>query len=142
MKLTSWNVNGLRASPNNGLREYMLEGDADVICLPDIKAQQEQVDLNWFPGYCPVWNSAQQKGYSGTLILRRVPFHTNTRGFGIDEHYREGRLITVEFPDFYVVNVYTPNSQAELARLSYRPVSYTHLDVYKRQLPSLPVPQP
>lgn len=139
MKLTSWNVNGIRASLNKGLREYMLEGDADVICLQETKAQQEQVDLNWFPGYSAVWNSAQKKGYSGTLILSRVPFHTNTLGFGIDEHDREGRLITVEFPDFYVVNVYTPNSQAELARLSYR---LTWDDAYRAHLKSLEKKKP
>lgn len=120
MKLTSWNVNGIRASLGKGLREYLLTGDADVICLQETKAQQEQVDLSWFSGYNAVWNSAVKKGYSGTLILSRVPFKTSTLGLGIDEHDREGRLITVEFPDFHLVNVYTPNAQAELARLDYR----------------------
>jgi exodeoxyribonuclease-3 len=120
MKLTTWNVNGIRASLNKGLREYLAECDADVICLQETKAQQEQVDLSWFTGYDAVWSSAEKKGYSGTLILSRVPIQTTTLGLGISEHDREGRLITAEFPDFYVVNVYTPNSQAELARLSYR----------------------
>lgn len=120
MKLTSWNVNGIRASLGKGLREYLLTGDADVVCLQETKAQQEQVDLSWFSGYTAVWNSAVKKGYSGTLILSRVPFKTATLGLGIDEHDREGRLITVEFPDFHLVNVYTPNAQAELARLPYR----------------------
>lgn len=120
MKLTSWNVNGIRASLKKGLREYMTGCDADVICLQETKAQQEQVDLDWFTGYDAVWNSAEKKGYSGTLILSRIPFKTTMLGLGIDEHDREGRLITAEFPDFYVVNVYTPNSQSELARLDYR----------------------
>ena len=139
MKLTSFNVNGIRASLGKGLREYMLGGDADVICLQETKAQQEQVDLSWFSGYNAVWNSAVKKGYSGTLILSRVPFKTNTLGFGIDEHDREGRLITVEFPDFYLVNVYTPNSQAELARLSYR-LSWD--DAYRAHLKKLEKTKP
>ena len=139
MKLTSWNVNGIRASLGKGLREYMLNGDADVICLQETKAQQEQVDLSWFSGYSAVWNSAVKKGYSGTLILSRVPFKTNTLGFGIDEHDHEGRLITVEFPDFFLVNVYTPNSQAELARLSYR---LTWDDAYRAHLKKLEKTKP
>ena len=109
MKLTSWNVNGIRASLNKGLREYLTGGDADVICLQETKAQQEQVDLSWFKDYHAVWNSAEKKGYSGTLILSRLPVLSHSLGMGIPEHDREGRLITVEYPDFYVVNVYTPN---------------------------------
>lgn len=120
MKLTSWNVNGIRASLKKGLREYLTDCDADVICLQETKAQQEQVDLDWFDGYHAVWNSAEKKGYSGTLILSRQPVQSTMLGMGTPDHDREGRLITVEFPDFYVVNVYTPNSQAELARLGYR----------------------
>ena len=84
MKLTSWNVNGIRASLGKGLREYMVNGDADVICLQETKAQEEQVDLSWFPGYSAVWNSAVKKGYSGTLVLSRVPFTSSTLGLGMD----------------------------------------------------------
>ena len=139
MKLTSWNVNGIRASLNKGLREYMTGGDADVICLQETKAQQEQVDLSWFEGYHAVWNSAEKKGYSGTLILSRLPVLSHSLGMGIPEHDREGRLITVEYPDFYVVNVYTPNSQAELARLSYR-LSWD--DAYRAHLKKLEQKKP
>lgn len=139
MKLTSWNVNGIRASLNKGLREYMTGGDADVICLQETKAQQEQVDLSWFAGYHAVWNSAEKKGYSGTLILSRQPVLSHTLGMGIAEHDREGRLITVEYPDFYVVNVYTPNSQAELARLDYR-LSWD--DAYRAYLKKLEKKKP
>ena len=120
MKLTTWNVNGIRASLNKGLREYLLGCAADVICLQETKAMQEQVDLSFFTGYDAVWNSAAKKGYSGTCILSRVPWQSEIIGMGIPEHDKEGRVITTEFPDFYVVTVYTPNSQAELARLSYR----------------------
>ncbi len=120
MKLTTWNVNGIRASLNKGLREYLLGCDADVICLQETKAMQEQVDLSFFTGYDAVWNSAVKKGYSGTCILSRVPWLSHEIGMGHDDHDSEGRVITTEFPDFYVVTVYTPNSQMALARLSYR----------------------
>lgn len=120
MKLSTWNVNGIRASLNKGLREYLNTCDADIICLQETKAQEGQADLSGFPGYSGVWNSAEKKGYSGTLILSRIPVISTTLGLGISEHDKEGRLITAEFEDFYVVNVYTPNSQAGLARLPYR----------------------
>ena len=120
MKLTTWNVNGIRSAMDKGLRDYLLMGDADVICLQETKAQSEQVDLNGFPGYRAIWNSAQKKGYSGTLVLTRLPETGHSLGLGVDEHDNEGRVITVEFPAFHLVNVYTPNSQAELARLPYR----------------------
>jgi exodeoxyribonuclease-3 len=120
MKLSTWNVNGIRASLNKGLREYLLGSDADVICLQETKAMQEQVDLSFLQGYSAVWNSAEKKGYSGTCILSRVPWKSEIIGMGIAEHDREGRVITTEFPDFFLVTVYTPNSQAELARLPYR----------------------
>ena len=139
MKLTSWNVNGIRASLKKGLREYMTTCDADVICLQETKAQQEQVDLEWFPGYTAVWNSAEKKGYSGTLILSRHPILSQTLGMGAPEHDMEGRLITVEFPDFYLVNVYTPNSKAELARLAYR-IEWD--DAYRSHLKSLEKKKP
>ena len=99
MKLTTWNVNGIRASLNKGLREYLLASDADVICLQETKAQQEQVDLAWFAGYSAVWNSAEKKGYSGTLVLSRVPSRSSTLGINLAEHDRDGRLLTFERPD-------------------------------------------
>ncbi len=120
MKLTTFNVNGIRASLDKGLRDYLLTGDADVICLQEVKAQAEQVDLSWFDGYEAIWNSAEKKGYSGTLVLTRVKPKNYSLGMGIDEHDKEGRVVNVEFPDFHLVNVYTPNSQAELVRLPYR----------------------
>lgn len=120
MKLSTWNVNGIRASLNKGLREYLNTCDADIICLQETKAQEGQADLSGFAGYTGVWNSAEKKGYSGTLILSRIPVISTTLGLGISDHDKEGRLITAEFEDFYVVNVYTPNSQAGLARLPYR----------------------
>lgn len=120
MKLTTWNVNGIRASLKKGLQEYLLSCDADVICLQETKAMQEQVDLSFFSGYQSIWNSAVKKGYSGTCILSRAPWISTTLGLGIPEHDQEGRVITAEYPDYYVVTVYTPNSQGELARLPYR----------------------
>ncbi|MBL9114799.1 MAG: exodeoxyribonuclease III [Verrucomicrobiaceae bacterium] len=120
MKLSTWNVNGIRAAMNKGLREYLLGTDADVICLQEVKAEQVQCDLSWLEGYHAIWNSAQKKGYSGTLLLSRVAPITSNLGLGIPEHDSEGRVIHAEYPDFHLVNVYTPNSQAELARLGYR----------------------
>ena len=120
MKLTTWNVNGIRAALGKGLREYLLTCDADVICLQETKAESSQVDLSWLSGYTAVWNSAEKKGYSGTCVLARVPAMSSSLGLGIGAHDREGRVISAEFPDFYLVNVYTPNSQAGLARLPYR----------------------
>jgi len=120
MKLTTWNVNGIRASLKKGLQEYLLSCDADVICLQETKAMQEQVDLSFFSTHQAIWNSAVKKGYSGTCILSRIPWISKTIGMGIPEHDQEGRVITTEFPNFHVVTVYTPNSQGELARLPYR----------------------
>lgn len=120
MKLSTWNVNGIRASLNKGLREYLLESDADVICLQETKAMQEQVDLSFLPGYHAVWNSAEKKGYSGTCILSRQPWQGAELGMSLADHDREGRVITAEYAGFYLVTVYTPNSKAALARLPYR----------------------
>lgn len=120
MKLASWNVNGIRASMDKGLRDYLTQCNADVICLQEVKAERHQAGLDWFEGYEVVWNPAVKKGYSGTAVLSRVPFKKHTLGFGIAEHDNEGRVISVEFPDFHLVNVYTPNAQEELKRLSYR----------------------
>ena len=119
MKLISWNVNGLRACVKKGFAESMLALDADVICLQETKLQkgQENIELE---GYTAVFNSADRKGYSGTAIYSRVPVIGYTYGIGVDEHDHEGRVITAEFEDFYLVCCYVPNSQRELARLSYR----------------------
>jgi len=120
MKLATWNINGIRASLDKGLRAYIETSDCDVICLQETKAMAEQVDLSWLSGYQAVWNSAEKKGYSGTCVLSRVPFLSTALGIGHTDHDREGRVVTVEFPSFFLVNVYTPNAQAELARLPYR----------------------
>ena len=120
LTLCTWNVNGIRSAMSKGFQDYVNAGSADVICLQETKAQEEQVDLSWLSGYESVWNSAVKKGYSGTCILSRVPFKLHSKGLGIEEHDQEGRVITLDFPDFYLVNVYTPNAQAELARLPYR----------------------
>lgn len=120
MKLSTWNVNGIRAAMGKGLRDYLKSCGCDVICLQETKAQPEQADLSWLKEYEAVWNSAEKKGYSGTCVLTRLPFTKCTLGIGKPGHDREGRVITVEYPQFFLVNVYTPNSQAELARLPYR----------------------
>ncbi len=120
MRLSTFNVNGIRASMQKGLREYLQSSDADVICLQETKAQEGQCDVSWLTGYSAVWCSAVKKGYSGTLVLSRVPVLSHSLGLDAEEHDKEGRVITAEFADFYLVNVYTPNSQGELARLPYR----------------------
>jgi len=119
MKLVSWNVNGLRACLTKGFLDYARQSDADVICLQETKLQPEQADLD-LPGYTFYWNSAEKKGYSGTAILTRVPPLSVSYDFGADEHRHEGRVITSEFPEFYLVCCYTPNSQDGLKRLPYR----------------------
>ncbi len=119
MKLVSWNVNGLRAVMKKGFLESVAALDADVLCLQEIKMQKGQCDVD-MPGYEAVFNSADRKGYSGTAVFTRVPPLNVTFGIGIDEHDHEGRVITCEFADFYLVCCYTPNSQNELRRLDYR----------------------
>ena len=119
MKLISWNVNGLRAIVQKGFADIFKELDADVFCLQETKLSENQLDLE-FDGYRSCWNYADKKGYSGTAVYTRPVPVSVKRGMGIDEHDHEGRIITVEYPDFYLVNVYTPNSQNELARLDYR----------------------
>lgn len=119
MKLTSWNVNGLRACLGKDFIKSMLELDSDIICLQETKMQEGQADVN-LPGYFQFWNSADKKGYSGTAIFTKQEPINVTYGIGIDEHDHEGRVITAEYPSFYLVNVYTPNSKQELLRLSYR----------------------
>ncbi len=119
MKLISWNVNGLRAVAGKGFADIFTELDADFFCLQETKLQAGQIDLE-FPGYTSWWNYAEKKGYSGTAIYtREQPLNVNC-GLGKPEHDSEGRLITLEMPDFYLVNVYVPNSQDGLRRLDYR----------------------
>lgn len=119
MKLISWNVNGLRANVKKGFMDYFNEVNADVFCVQETKLQEGQIDLN-LEGYYQYWNYAEKKGYSGTAVFTKIKPLNVHYGIGIDNHDNEGRVITCEFEDFYLVNVYTPNSQPELARLSYR----------------------
>lgn len=119
MKLISWNVNGLRAAVTKGFMESFNELDADIFCLQETKLQPEQISLE-LPGYEQYWNSAVKKGYSGTAVFTRIKPLSVTNGIGIEEHDQEGRVITAEYDNFYLVCCYTPNSQRELARLEYR----------------------
>ena len=119
MKLISWNVNGLRACVQKGFLDFFREIDADIFCIQESKLQEGQISLE-LEGYCQYWNYAVKKGYSGTAIFTRVEPISAAYGIGIEEHDQEGRVITLEFESFYVVTVYTPNSQSELARLDYR----------------------
>lgn len=119
MKLISWNVNGLRAICGKGFEDIFNSLDADFFCLQETKMQAGQLDLE-FPGYRSYWNYADKKGYSGTAVYTRHEPLSVAYGIGIDEHDHEGRVITLEMDDFYLVCVYTPNSQDELARLDYR----------------------
>ena len=119
MKLISWNVNGIRACVGKNFMEFFNEVDADIFCLQETKLQENQIDLQ-LEGYYQYWNYAKKKGYSGTsLFTKKEPLNV-IYGMGIEEHDQEGRLITLEFEDFYMVTVYTPNSQSELKRLNYR----------------------
>lgn len=119
MKLISWNVNGLRAAVKKGFLEYFEEVDADIFCLQETKLQEGQIELD-LPAYKDYWNYAVKKGYSGTAIFTKVETLSVQYGLGIPEHDTEGRVITLEFEEFFMVTVYTPNSQAELKRLDYR----------------------
>ncbi|MCD8235536.1 MAG: exodeoxyribonuclease III [Prevotellaceae bacterium] len=119
MKFVSWNVNGLRACCDKGFREVFEKMDADFFCLQETKMQEGQLDLE-FEGYRSFWNYADKKGYSGTAVFTRHQPLNVTYGMGIDEHDHEGRVITVEMADFFLVAVYTPNSQDGLKRLDYR----------------------
>ncbi|HHH6958134.1 TPA: exodeoxyribonuclease III [Listeria monocytogenes] len=119
MKLISWNVNGLRAAVKKGFLEYFEEVDADIFCLQETKLQEGQIELD-LPAYKDYWNYAVKKGYSGTAIFTKVEPLSVQYGLGVPEHDTEGRVITLEFEEFFMVTVYTPNSQAELKRLDYR----------------------
>lgn len=119
MKLISWNVNGIRACVKKGFLDYFNEQDADIFCIQESKLQEGQIDLP-LEGYYQYWNYAVKKGYSGTAIFTKKKPLSVSYGLNIDEHDQEGRVITLEFDNFFMVTVYTPNSQTELARLSYR----------------------
>jgi len=119
MKLVSWNVNGIRSVLGKGFHDFVAGAKADVICLQETKAREEQVGST-FEGYHAFWNSAERPGYSGTAILTKTKPLDVRHGIGRDEHDREGRVITAEFADFFLVNVYVPNSGRELLRLDYR----------------------
>lgn len=119
MRFISWNVNGLRACLDKGFLDFFNTIDADFFCLQETKLQPEQIALE-LPGYHLYWNSAEKKGYSGTAVFSKYQPIAVNYGIGIDQHDHEGRVITLEMDDFFLVNVYTPNSQAELARLDYR----------------------
>jgi exodeoxyribonuclease-3 len=119
MKLISWNVNGIRACAGKGFMDVFNNADADFFCIQESKMQAGQLELN-MPGYHQYWNYAVKKGYSGTAIFAKEEPLNVAYGIGIEEHDQEGRVITLEYDKFYMVTVYTPNSQNELARLSYR----------------------
>ena len=119
MKFVSWNVNGLRACLKKGFSESVLALDADFICLQETKMERGQAEVD-LPGYHEFWNSAEKKGYSGTAIFAKEEPLSVSYGMGLDRHDHEGRLITLEYPDFWLVNCYTPNAQDGLARIGYR----------------------
>lgn len=123
MKLISWNVNGLRAVMKKGFKEFFEEINSDIFCIQETKMQLDQVDLfitSILDGYYQYWNSAEKKGYSGTAIFTKKEPISVKYGLGIEEHDKEGRVITLEFEEFYLVNCYTPNSKRKLERLPYR----------------------
>lgn len=138
MKLISWNVNGLRACVQKGFAEAFATLDADVFCLQETKMQAGQLDLQ-FPGYESYWNYAEKKGYSGTAVYTRVKPLSVSYGLGIEEHDHEGRVITLEFEKFFLVCVYTPNSQDGLRRLDYR---MTWEDAFRQHLMALDKKKP
>lgn len=121
MKLISWNVNGIRACLNKGFLEFFNQINADIFCIQETKCQPDQIELE-FENYQSYWNSAEKKGYSGTAIFSKKKPINVTYGIGIEEHDKEGRIITLEFEEFYLINNYTPNSKRELERLEYRQI--------------------
>lgn len=133
MRLISWNVNGLRACMKKGFMDFFKEADADILCLQETKLQEGQIDLE-LPGYCQYWNYAEKKGYSGTALFTKDKPLQVTYGIGIPEHDHEGRVITAEYEEYYVVTVYTPNAQEGLKRLDYRMVWENDFLVYLKNL--------
>lgn len=138
MKFISWNVNGIRACMTKGFMDFFKEVDADIFCLQETKLQAGQIEMD-LEGYHQYWNYAEKKGYSGTAIFTKKEPISVVYGIGIEEHDKEGRVITLEFDDFYFITVYTPNSQTELARLSYR---MTWEDDFKKYLKKLEEKKP
>ena len=133
MKLVSWNVNGIRACVNKGFSDFFKEINADIFCIQETKCQKGQIELE-FDGYKSYWNSAEKKGYSGTAIfVKKVPINV-IYGIGKNEYDSEGRVITLEYDNFYIVNIYTPNSKRELERLDYRQVWEDEIRTYLSQL--------
>ena len=133
MKLVSWNVNGLRACLNKGFADFFAAADADIVCIQETKMQPGQAEVG-FAGYEQFWNSAVKKGYSGTAVFSRLQPLAVSYGMGVAEHDQEGRIITLEYDEFQLVNVYTPNSQRGLARLEYRLQWEDDFRVYVGQL--------
>ncbi len=133
MKLISWNVNGLRACVQKGFSDFFNSADADIFCIQESKMQAGQLNLE-FPGYFQYWNYADKKGYSGTAVFTRIKPLSVRYGMGIDIHDHEGRVIALEYPDFWFVCVYTPNSQDELRRLTYRMTWEDDFRVYLKSL--------
>ena len=121
VKMISWNVNGIRACVKKGFMDYFKDVDADVFCIQESKLQEGQIEMD-LPGYHQYWNYAQKKGYSGTALFSKKEPISVSYGLGIEEHDNEGRVITAEYEDYYVVTCYTPNSKTELERLDYRMV--------------------
>lgn len=137
MKLISWNVNGLRAAMQKGFSDFFKQADADIFCIQETKMQEDQIDISiqgLFQNYYSYWNSAIKKGYSGTAVFTKQKPLSVTYGIGKEEHDQEGRIITLEFENFYLVNCYTPNSKRELERLSYRMVWEDEIRQYLKQL--------
>lgn len=133
MKLISWNVNGIRACIKKGFEDFFKEADADIFCIQESKCQEGQVKLE-LPGYHQYWNYARRKGYSGTAVFTKQEPLAVSYGIGIEEHDKEGRVITCEYASFYLVTVYTPNAQTELARLPYRMQWETDFLAYLKEL--------
>ncbi len=133
MKLISWNVNGLRAAVNKGFMDFFKQEDSDIFALQETKMQEGQLELI-LDGYYQYWNSAEKKGYSGTAIFTKKKPINVTYGLGIEEHDKEGRIITLEFEEFYFVDCYTPNSKRELERLDYRMIWEDEVRKYLKKL--------
>ena len=131
--IISWNVNGIRACVNKGFADFFKKIDADIFCIQETKCQEGQIELE-FEGYTSYWNSAEKKGYSGTAIFTKKKPMSVKYGIGIEEHDKEGRVITLEYKDFYFVNCYTPNSKRELERLDYRQIWEDEIRKYLKEL--------
>ncbi len=134
MKLISWNVNGLRACITKGFEDFFKEIDADIFCMQETKMQENQADEIQYEGYIRYMNSAIKKGYSGTMVFTKKEPLSVTYGLGIEEHDQEGRIITLEYPDFYFICCYTPNSKRELERLDYRMIWEDEIRKYMKKL--------